>query len=192
MAEQRFPSLIQRVPRGLLSFLDVKAGGDYPTNLVTQLQPTIDLQAWYAAEAQHYTCTGAAIGTTASSTKLPFTGTTVDNLSDGANVAVPQNEIWLLHDATVEMSNGVTAADIFDTVLSIGFNTTANRHIIPAQTLAGNPYAGVATNTAYRSLNKPLFMAPGNELCLRVIRATAAAGTPFTPVARIRVLRFRA
>lgn len=192
MSSQRFPSLIQRIPRGLLSFLDVKAGGDYPVNFITQLQPTLDLMRFYAnGEAQHYTAGGIAIGSTASGTKLPFTNTTVTDLTNGANLIVPQNETWMLLDATTEMNfNLSTAGDIFDVALQIGFNSTATRFVIPAQTLQGNPYLGVTGNVAYRSLNEPQFIMPGNELALRVIRCVAAAGTPFGAVCRLRLLRF--
>lgn len=192
MAEQRFPSFIQSIPRGLLSFLGITLGGDYPRQLITQLQPTLDLLDFYASsQAQHYTATGTAVGTTAQGTRLSFTGTTVENLGDGTNVTVPQTESWLLLDATVDMNNGVNAADIFDVVFAVNYNTLANRFVVPPQTLSGNPYAAVATNQAYRSLDKPVFLSPGNELVLRVIRATAAAGTPFVPLARLRLLRFR-
>lgn len=192
MADQRFPSLLQRVPRGLLSFLDIKAGGEYPTRFITELQPTIDLTSWYGSEGQHYTAVGAAVGTTGQGTKLPFTSSTVDNLSDGSNIAVPNTEIWYLQQATVEMGQGLGAADIFDAVLSIQFNTVNNRFFIPAQTLSGNPYAGVAANISYRSLDQPVLLGPGNEIALKVIRATAAAGTPFVPTARLVLLRFKA
>lgn len=182
--------LMQRIPRGLLSFLDVKTGGTYPTVLGGLLQPTIDLTEWYGAEAQHYTAVGAAVGTTVAGNKLPFTATSVTDLTNGANLVVPDREIWRLNEATVDLGNGANAADIFHCALCIRFNTTANRFFIPPQTLHGDPGAGVAFNRAYYALDRPLLVAPGNEIALETIRVSAAAGTPFTPTARLVLARF--
>lgn len=42
------PSLINRVPPGLLSLLDIKALGQNPSLLTDSVQPTIDLSEFYA------------------------------------------------------------------------------------------------------------------------------------------------
>lgn len=193
MATQRFASLIQRIPRGLLAFLDVKAGGEYPVQLITQLQPTIDLTKWYAAEAESFTASAVQIGTTTEGTFINFTVTSVTDITDGVSLTVPQTQVWVLQAATVEMLRvGGAVGDIFDAALCFAPLTSGTRSIHPAQTLMGNPYLGQRT-FAMRSLDNPPWILPsGTTIGLRIIYAQAAAGTPFSPVARLRLLRFQA
>lgn len=182
---------LQRIPRGLLGFLDVKVGGTYPTVMSGLLQPTLDLQSWYASEGQQLTGTGAAIGTAVGLTQLRITSTAPENLSNGTALIVPQNEIWLLTEWLVQCFHAA-AGDFFDTSPVVYANgVSSSRLYSPACALSGDPYRPEANVFASRSIIKPVFVTPGEEIAMYVNMALAAAGTPHTPISRFKLLRFK-
>jgi len=185
--------LMQRIPRGLLSFLDVKTGGTYPTALGGLLQPTIDLNPWYASEALQLTASATAVGTQVAGTRLPIVSTTVEDLVAGAGqLVVPNTEIWLITEATCGAS-AATAGDVLDICMVIMANAVATRFYIPPQVQIGNPDRAAANMSAW-ALSVPgpgLFVAPGEEIMIQVLQWTVAAGTE-APILRLKLMRFRA
>jgi hypothetical protein len=187
------PGKIQRIPRGLLSFLQVSTSAEYPVALANQLLPTMDLTNWYGAEGEHITGTGAAIGTVTGGTQLRITATAPNTtLSDGTSMTVPQNEIWLVSEWLVQCFHAA-AGDFFDVSPAVYFhNVSSSRFYSPATALSGDPNINAANIWAHRAIMRPVLLAPGEEVAMLVNRALAAAGTPHTPVSRFKLLRFRA
>jgi len=186
--------LMQRIPRGLLSFLDVKTGGTYPTLLGGILQPHIDLNPWYASEALQLTGVGDAAATQVAGGRLAITTTSVEDLVAGAGaLIVPNTEIWLITQATATASIEA-AGDVVDVSMCINANPTAVRFYVPPQVLVGNPDRA-AQNWSARVLSVPppgLLVAPGESIGFVIHQWTIAAAGTATPILRFKLMRFRA
>lgn len=91
---------IQRIPRGLLSLLDMKsAAGRTPADLQTFIQGTIDLEAYYLSDAL----------------STAFTLVNVAAAGVNAQLLVPQGEVWRLFGLSA-VADGFSAA-----VTTVGF-----------------------------------------------------------------------
>ena len=89
------PSPINRVPRGLLDFLGIRAAGRNPQTLSEQLIPTLDLNDWYKAADQLnvlFTLTALAADTNAGLLLIPATAPNITTLG---TVKVPKDQIWI-------------------------------------------------------------------------------------------------
>jgi len=85
------PPPINRLPAGLLSFLGIKNGGQYPQHLATDLLPVWNLADLYLNSSPIYDAANATFN------------------ADGAYfpLVVPQSEIWYVTDFSVWLSTGV-------------------------------------------------------------------------------------
>jgi len=179
--------LMQRIPRGLLAFLDVKTGGTYPTALGGMLQPVLDLQAWYASEATHYLGTNAGQGTTAGNATFPIVLTTPTNIVVGGKLQVPQTETWLVTNWSVfNESAGVVATDYID-VVPVLRDPAITYNVCPPTTLDGAIAFGQTAWSMRRSIRAPILVPPGWDLAFRVNRLLLGANKAF--FADLRILR---
>lgn len=97
---------INRLPRGLLSFVDSKTQGVNPASLTEEVQAILDLEPFYRSIARYETFAATNSAATGSAYAI--------------SVAVPNDEVWLLHSATIRLlGNGATAA----TGLRVALNT---------------------------------------------------------------------
>lgn len=84
---------INRLPNGLLSYVDTKTQGQNPAFLGEQVSPVLDMEPFYRSLARY---------------EMQVS----QNVAAGPNsytniVAVPNDEVWLLHAASVEFANTV-------------------------------------------------------------------------------------
>jgi len=88
---------INRLPRGLLSYLDMQAQGNNPSQLADTVQPVIDLEPFYRSMARYEY--RLAVGTVAITPGV------------GAVVQIPTDQIWLVHQISSTVTNN-TAGNI--------------------------------------------------------------------------------
>jgi hypothetical protein len=164
MAIERPP--INQLPRGLLGFLGIKTGGRYPSQLLEQVQPTLDLLYWYGhANAQYVSFGQIALGpgaTDADAVFVPWVSAT-----PSIPVVVPGNETWLITEATLRMTfNAVAGGVVHGAVLASTFQTSLNVRTWPMtfsrpEALSSNANYGVGS---YATLNRPILLNPGEAV----------------------------
>ena len=88
---------INRIPRGLLAYLDSQTQGENPTGLGEVVAPVLDLERFYRANARYETASG---------------GATFDLLNQNVTATVPAGETWHVHlvSGTVQNSSGGPAS----------------------------------------------------------------------------------
>lgn len=162
------PTAINRLPLGLLGFLGIKNGGQYPTDLNQVLQPVWDLQLLYASansDILSQTTAVNALGT------LSFT-----------NLTVPNGEAWL-----------VMQLDAKSTTLTAG-QTLQHAIVItdPAVTtsLVVSDSSPVATNGMRTAvgIQRDLWLGPGFQI--GTLTEQIAAG-PINVTMGVRLARFQ-
>ena len=93
--------VLQVLPKGLLGFLELKNGGSFPTALLRDLAPTIELLDWYT-EANSEVVSGGTVAVAGAAGSRTVGGT----LDFAPGNAVPSNEWWLLHEYNVDLITG--------------------------------------------------------------------------------------
>jgi len=189
--------LMQRIPRGLLGFLDVKTGGTYPTALGGVLTPTLDLSAWYASGAELLTGVGTTVNdATVDGTRINMTVTSPTNLSDGTLVRVPQTEIWLLPQWTVDPGVDIAGGDVADFGPCVAND---NGFYMPPSMLAGDIKGEIGVigqdhfGPARSLLAFPpgLFLRPGETMQMIVYQSLFPSAGSVQPRSRFLLQRFR-
>ena len=95
------PFTVQRIPRGLLDLLSMKGGGFFPTELMPQVMPSIELLDWYGFELR---------------SSPPISGTAVVNANGpwaAAAATVPPSELWAVYNITVVNSPNFAAGEAY-------------------------------------------------------------------------------
>jgi hypothetical protein len=156
---------IQTIPPGLLNLLNLKQMGQNPGVLSDQVDPTVELFAWYMrARAQ------GAPGLTGQSppTQVLAIGASPGNFLIGApNVVVPSNELWYVESMQLFGTLGA-AADTMRIACGV-------EQLSPAPTdihQVGPDYQDVATARAARRIiarsDQPFWAAPGDAFIMMI------------------------
>lgn len=89
-------SNVNRVPRGLLAYLDSQTQGENPSSMSEVVAPVLDMERFYRANARYETAGG---------------GASFDALNDNVTATVPGGETWhvLLVSGCIQNSSGATA-----------------------------------------------------------------------------------
>ncbi|HLC03594.1 MAG TPA: hypothetical protein VJK02_11200 [Anaerolineales bacterium] len=158
---------LQVIPTGLLGFLQLKNGGQFPQSLASEaLVPEIDLLRWYlSAEASQVVAGDQAINALG---------------NWGTALVVPQREWWYLHRMAVACN--LVAAETISLTLGVVLpGTGVHFALSPIHVLnAGqaNPAASIATTVE-------LFLPPTSSLNINVVQLTTAAAIEAGPRAWI-------
>jgi len=190
---------LNRQPLGLLGFFELKNGGRMPEDLVPTLQPTLDLYEHYGntnsveISAQTLTLTPIPAGTGRHS----ITFTTPQDLSNGADLVVPQYEWWWILEASVWWYitwNGAGASRgdwVLESTPTPGPAASAPFQL-PMDLMGTNvgPANAAAVDTAgARVLKRPVWLAPATTLYYRRLIADGAQDAVVQ--AYMRIARFR-
>lgn len=152
---------LNRLPLGLLSLLELKSpAGRYPTQLGDVIAPILDVMEFFRGQASRggiaLQAAGAITGPTRSSA-----------FTSGSVTTVPQGEIWLLTEYSVEFNalaadQGIVFAPalLFPTAQLQVYRLGDYTEAIPA-TLAQRPFG-----TAHYQM--PRILGPGTQLVLTV------------------------
>lgn len=145
------PGQINRQPLGLLGFLGIKNGGQYPIELLGGLASTWDMADLYLnAAAEHQTVGSAALALGSTTLFTP-----------------PQGEIWYVTAYSAFVN---TAAASTLTVNLCVFGQ------LPAQAvMLGESVSLTAVQARQLHLARPILLAPGESLGLSVSDATGSA-----------------
>lgn len=153
------------VPKGLLSFLDIKNDARYPQSLADFLQGVIDLQQWY----------------TETNSELQIASTGAVSVST-APLTVPAGEFWYV----MELMNTFTAGAGVSGIVASSF-------VFPDATNGsmfriGDLVTFAATNEVRTKADHTFFAPPGSSLGIHIQQI---AGGTVTSAVRARVARFR-
>jgi|SRR5687767_3091241 len=184
------PPALNLQPFGLLSFLGIKNGGEYPQQLISTLQPTLDLWEHYvAANREEYTLACAnQTGAIGSATNIQIT--TISPTPPGeiilvaGQLLVPQTELWYVISCSVAWTMPAEAAAYIDADWIFG------RVRFPLG-LSGWT-TGIAGNTrgGRRSIDRPVWLTPGTALTPQNLGSNSTAATfvsAHLSVARLRI-----
>ena len=170
-------SPLQIWPKGLLGFLQLKNGGEFPQRLASEaLLPTLELAKWYL-ETNQEVIDNTELGGVASPALA------AGNTSFGGLV-VPAKEFWVVHDysATVTNTNGTGQHNTCLTVTHPGKTSVAPFRLGDYFTVA----AGTAGNAVVIHMTRePFILGPGGGLAAHSILSSFAAAVTITPIARI-------
>jgi hypothetical protein len=153
------------VPKGLLSFLDIKNDAKYPQSLSDQLQGVFSLEQWYLetnSELQQGTTGAVAVSS--------------------IGITVPSGELWFVEEllGSFTAGAGVTGAG----AVSFVFPDAANGSMFRM----GDIVTWVANDEVRLKNDHAFFAPPGSSLGLYLQRI---AGGTVTCLVRARVARFR-
>jgi hypothetical protein len=158
---------IQVQPLGLLSFLQIKNGGAYPSFLTRELVAQIDLEQWYLEmNSEHLGESPLALAAVGS------TGSTV--------LIVPNGEFWCVHEFSISI--GLGGAQTIN-VGCCGFLCTGGPFL-----QLGRMQSGIANENVRIGIDRKRFLGPGAQLGAQVQSIT---GGPINASLSVRVSRFR-
>lgn len=163
---------ISRLPLGLLGFLGIKNGGEYPRELAGFYQPVLEqlgMLAGIHAEELHFANNAA-----------PAAGVTG---SFSTAMVVPNDQIWFLIAGGIRVTTGVGEA-WRGTIVTRQFATASPNNVVPiSETLS----VGASSFDFNRGTALPIWLGPGFEVCVQTSTITGA------PVLRpgFRLTRFQ-
>jgi len=164
---------LNRHPLGILDFLGIKNGGQYPVTLGQQLAPTWDLSRFYLDNAATQTRTTGTLTNAAR-------GTTI-----AVGAAVPAGQIWyvdLVSFTTALFAAGQSCRVSFY-IQRAGLST--EQIILPSQSFTGTVGAGgLETYSTGAAVGRLLY--PGDTVGFKADQVTDAAGS----IAYSSVLRY--
>jgi hypothetical protein len=165
------PGYMSILPKGLLSFLDIKNDAAYPQRLGLELAPVLDLFEWYM-QTNAELITGVTSALTV--------GAGASNIATPTPIAVPEKEWWYVSEYTTAVNPGAGAAvDVACGCQLFGSGTV---------TFVVGGYQAAAANQDARAKNDhPFFVGPGSQF-VTLVRSVTLAPTA-TQVIRFSRLR---
>lgn len=140
---------ISRIPAGILGFLGIKNGGQYPQELGSILAPTWELGELYLSYGAQL---GGAVG-----------GVSVAGY--GVTVAPPPGEVWCLHDIGCSVTTGAAEA----WTGSLCRSSTSGGTTVP---ISDSQSLGASANCVLTAHHVHSFLCPGENLGLLTLAVT--------------------
>lgn len=100
---------INRLPTGMLDFYGLKNGGSYPQRVSPNVSPVIEYTLPYAYAKATALFTSSQIAPGVGSTTIAITATGPVDLTTGGQLLVPNDETWLLLEASVRWAFSAAA-----------------------------------------------------------------------------------
>jgi len=97
---------INRIPRGLLAYLDSQTQGENPSGLGEVVAPVLDLEKFYRANARYETASG---------------GSSFDVLNANVTATVPAGETWHVHLVSGSCQNSSGGPATIGISLNVGY-----------------------------------------------------------------------
>lgn len=201
MADKLLTAPLGQLPRGLLDFFAVKSMGEYPQRLGNEVSPVMDLTRWYADQAAttgvaHASALGTLGASAGQITSADWTASTgaFDFARGGGATIVPQNEIWLVLEATSmwNITDAGGSADIAIIVSQSNSDTQTKFVLTDGPLLGWNTGAAGITRAGQRCMTRgPMFLLPGMEMRRQVFGQNTGAGT-IDHLASVRIRRILA
>lgn len=188
------PAPINSPIRGLLDFFGIKNGGENPRNLINMISPTMDLTRWYQeAQADVFTFSRPAfyVANSGADGRIPITSTTPTDITNGAQLVVPQNEVWIaLPGSRVIASFNAFAGQEIEVGMVMQASATDQFEWWPM-----NPREGYSTSSAAiirlqaRTLSDPIWIRPGSTITAFCYGATVPAGGSIDIAGTLKLVR---
>jgi hypothetical protein len=180
--------------RGYLDFFGLKNGGMNPQQPAGFLQPVMELQRWYLeSRAIDYNWSRLFVAN-ANASNLQLTATTPSNLSNGADVIVPQSEIWaVLPGSRIFWLFDVVAAQ---SCTGLSYITQGPSNIV-AETLPMYPSRGsIASNATVRVsgetvVDQVYWLQPGYALRVKHYGIITGAANEISVDGTLRIVRLK-
>lgn len=163
---------LNRVPLGLLSFLELKApSGRYPVQLADQILPQLDMEKFYRPQAHR-----AGLGLQAGGAIVGPNRFSVFTL--GSATIVPQGELWFLAEYTVEITIQLDQAIKIAPALGIFIGAQAQvyrlgEYVTVGTGTASGTLSAIAIATSHFAM--PRIIGPGMQLGFTVAGFTPGA-----------------
>jgi hypothetical protein len=190
-------SSLNKVPRGLLDFFNIKQQGRNPEYLSETLVGLLDILPWYT-----YTSASWSIFSTdysVAQTEDAFNVITAASRTwgtvlpdDGVTIAVPQNEVWLITEWSEGTRVGAPAANNGGAVPCYRDPTYATIGALPVPCSPLTGFQATAGSNGYveSHLDRfPFFLQGGAQLGRSFFGGLATAGSHFTSYTNLRVVR---
>lgn len=179
--------------RGFLDLFQLRTAGANPQVMAEFIQPTMDLQRWYLeGRVKEYIWVGPTFIAPGAAREVPITATTPQNISNGVDVIVPQNEIWvawpgMFIDATLTSGAGTQTARV-----GYSFNNVTGTQMvrIPTEHL-GFDTSVIGERRESGVLQEPFFVQPGSFLRGYHFGVTASGGGQVDISGTLRLVRLR-
>lgn len=185
---------LNKIPQGLLDFFGIKSGEWGPRELGQTLSPVIELGRWYldgyATEFSVSVTGGPIFVASLAAGTMTITSTTpvVDGLdltTSPGNIFVPQNEVWLILEASVAWFYTANPG------LSGEFMWASRGNFLPSHTHGATVSDAAIGKQGSRSLARPFWSRPGDTLSLSNTGLVVPAGSVQLSQPRLRIARFR-
>lgn len=162
------PSLVNRLPPGLLSLLGIKALGVNPSILPDELTPNLDVTALY-------------LNGNAESVSGATNSVTADGVFTVAATLVPAGELWVVNSAALYSTAALAAGTTY--TFSLGLWESYNSRVVRT----GPIVSATAGQRPYTAIDGPFILTPGDQLAL--FCQTYIAGTARAFVCSARITR---
>lgn len=146
---------INRVPVGLLSLLDMKARGQSPRILSSQVDASLEMLDFYLQNGRQVFSGSATSGAAPANAVI---GT------------VPQNELWYIHGISVNSGTLTAALGVCPSVARV--NTAGSVLIVNL----GDPFAFATGDQVRAGWKGPFIFQPGDQPGVSFFRSTAVHG----------------
>jgi len=190
MADRLLTSPLNRQPEGLLDFFELKSMGQYPQTFNPDLRGIMDLTRWYS---DHQSLDGRANmvlgGASAGANDVDITSADwtvtggfnfapTSNPSGGLQTTVPQDEIWMLLEAALQVHLPTGAGTTTNATLVCVRYQSGSWTNLTDSALAGfdQSVAGFVRTGQRCCTRAPLFLMPGYAIRVRHGGLIVAAG----------------
>jgi hypothetical protein len=166
------PAAISKLPLGILGFLGIKNGGEYPREMAGFYQPQLELLSMLAgvhAEELHLV-----------NNALPAAGSTG---AFSTPLVVPNDQVWYVIAGGIRITTG--AGEAWTGVVAIRqFGTASPNNIVPISDMVT---VGASAFVNLRLAGAPIWLTPGTEV---VTQTSTITGAPVSRPA-LRFARFQ-
>lgn len=176
-------------PIGLLGFLGIKNGGEYPQELVNVLSPTWDLMRHYTAlnSVEIIATTAGTTGVITPGSTIPITGLSPADLTIvTGGIQVPNNECWYLEYSRVTAAFPAEAAAYGDFAWAVTFG--AGAATIPGVLAGFTTGSATGSRGVDKTSTDGFWVRPGSRLILTSIGSNSVLNTAV--VGQLRAARF--
>lgn len=175
---------------GYLDLFQLRTGGRNPQVTADYIQPTIDLQRWYL-ESRVSSIQGNVntVVATIGASQLTIATTTPAGLSNGTNIVVPSNEVWILMPGT-RLRSILSANAGISGMAQLGILQNGLNAAIPMQVQGWNVSDAAGTRAQESTLMEMFWCAPGAQITANSLGMIVPAGNISFGLT-LRVVRLR-
>lgn len=197
MAGKLLTSPLNRIPEGLLDFFQIKSMGENPQSLLPDLRGVLDLTRWYSdTTAEEGTALLTSLAASAPTSVISIASAnwladgTIDFARGGAFTQVPNGEVWLVLEATMQWAmsshSGHSSTMVLTSARVFGSN---QQQVITDSQVGWQSNLGTTGMAGYTIATKPFWLLPGSVLQVNNLGTVVGVGGTVTPRVTVRLKR---